>query len=970
MPVRSTGVWLAVVWAVLHATSAAAQAPLVTAIQIVQEGQPVTDPAVAGLVEVKVGQSFAMRAVRESIAHLISLNRFDDVRVFEERGPDGVTVRFDLLPYHPVDRLEFRGVLGLSESDLRRVVTEQIGDPPRAAQAPAVAEAIRRVYRDRGYSSATVETLIEETHAPDRASLVVVATAGTRVPIDDVRFGYVDARDADSGTERPNVRPGVPYDSEAVQRELQRWETRMRARGHYEARATHGVSFPPGGAFVSVSLAVGPIVDVAFTGDSLPESERDRLVPIRAEASADEDLLEDSIRAIEGYLRGRGYRDAHAEFARKEGPGRLTITFMVDRGPRYVIGDVEILGATAIPLAELRTLARLQEGEPFIQSEMDAGVVAVLNAFRVRGYANPTAQRRLDAVVPENPADSTRRMNVSLTIIQGPRTLIRRVDFEGTSAVPEAELRALLVVQPGQPFSDADVAIDRDRLDLEYRNRGYDAVTVTPAATQVDDGRGADVRFTIAEGPRVFVDRVIISGHRRTNPATIERELLVRPGDPLGFSNLIESRRRLAALGLFRRVEIQEIRHGSEPRVDLVVRVEEARPTTLGGGGGLEVASRARVDDAGQAEDRYEFAPRGFLEVGRRNLWGSNRAVTLFTRISLRSRDIVVGQDGVRLETPIRGDYGFNEYRVVGTFREPRVGGSGADAMVTGILEQAIRSSFNFVRREARAEAGFRLSPRYSGSVRYSFERTELFDERLRPEEQPLIDRLFPQVRLSTFTLSLLRDTRDDVLDATTGTLSLVESDLSARVFGSEVGFAKTFLQGSTYHRLPGARRMVLALNGRLGLAHGFAREVSGLDEIGAPIVGVIEDLPASERFFAGGDSSVRGFALDRLGDDATISPSGFPTGGNGLIVLNGELRVSVVGNFQAVGFVDAGNVVRRVSDLNVSDLRVTSGFGIRYASPFGPIRLDWGFKLDRRELSTGRLEGSNRIHISIGQVF
>ena len=970
MSIRSTVGWLAVAWAVVHATAAAAQAPIVTGIEIVQEGQPVTDPAVAGLVEVKVGRSFAMREVRETIAHLISLNRFDDVRVFEEPGPDGVTVRFDLLPFHPVDRLVFRGTLGLSEGDLRRVVTEQVGDPPRAGQAPAVAEVIRRVYRERGYSSATVETLIEETHAPDRASLVVVATAGARVPIEDVRFGYVDARDADSGTERPNVRPGVPYDSEAVQRELQRWETRMRARGHYEARATHGVSFPPGGAFVSVSLAVGPIVDVAFTGDALPESERDRLVPIRAEASADEDLLEDSIRAIEGYLRGRGYRDAHAEFARKESPGRLTITFTVDRGPRYVIGDVEILGETSIPLAELRTLARLQAGEPFVQSEMDAGVVAVLNTFRMRGYADPTVQRRLEPVVPENPADSTRRMNVTLTITQGPRTLVRRVEFEGLSAVPEGELRALLVNQPGRPFSDADVAIDRDRLDLEYRNRGYDAVTVTPAATQVDDGRGADVRFTIAEGPRVFVDRVIISGHRRTNPATIERELLVRPGEPLGFSNLIESRRRLAALGLFRRVEIQEIRHASEPRVDLVVRVEEARPTTLGGGGGLEVASRARVDEAGQAEDRYELAPRGFFEVGRRNLWGSNRAVTLFTRVSLRSRDIVVGQDGVRLETPIRGDYGFNEYRVVGTFREPRIGGSAADAMVTGILEQAIRSSFNFVRRETRAEAGFRLSPRYSGSVRYSFERTELFDERLLPEEQPLIDRLFPQVRLSTFTLSLLRDTRDDVLDATKGTLSLVESDLSARVFGSEVGFAKTFLQGSTYHRLPGARRMVLALNGRLGLAHGFAREVSGFDETGVPIVGVIEDLPASERFFAGGDSSVRGFALDRLGDDATISPSGFPTGGNGLIVLNGELRVSVVGNFQAVGFVDAGNVVRRVSDLNLSDLRVTSGFGLRYGSPFGPIRLDWGFKLDRRELSTGRLEGSNRIHISIGQVF
>jgi len=306
----------------------------------------------------------------------------------------------------------------------------------------------------------------------------------------------------------------------------------------------------------------------------------------------------------------------------------------------------------------------------------------------------------------------------------------------------------------------------------------------------------------------------------------------------------------------------------------------------------------------------------------------------------------------------------------VGTFREPRIGGSSADGLVTGILEQAIRSSFNFVRREARAEAGIRLSPRYNISGRYSFERTELFDERLRPEEQPLIDRLFPQVRLSTFTASLLRDTRDDVLDASKGTLFLVESDLSARALGSEVGFAKTFVQGSTYHRLPGARRMVVAANGRLGLAHGFPRQVSRIDENGAAIAAVIEDLPASERFFAGGDTTVRGFSLDRLGDDATISPSGFPTGGNGLVVLNGELRVGVLGALQAVGFVDAGNVVKRVGDLGVTNLRVATGFGLRYGSPFGPIRLDWGFKLDRRELSPGRLERGNRIHISLGQAF
>jgi outer membrane protein insertion porin family len=163
---------------------------------------------------------------------------------------------------------------------------------------------------------------------------------------------------------------------------------------------------------------------------------------------------------------------------------------------------------------------------------------------------------------------------------------------------------------------------------------------------------------------------------------------------------------------------------------------------------------------------------------------------------------------------------------------------------------------------------------------------------------------------------------------------------------------------------------MVVALNAKLGAAQGFPRGVSRTDETGATVVDVVEDLPASKRFFAGGDTTVRGFSLDRLGDETTISQSGFPTGGNGLIVLNGELRVGVIGPLQAVGFLDAGNVVARAADLDLTNLRAAAGFGFRYRSPVGPIRIDLGFKLDRRELAPGRLERRSVWHISLGQAF
>ena len=109
-----------------------------------------------------------------------------------------------------------------------------------------------------------------------------------------------------------------------------------------------------------------------------------------------------------------------------------------------------------------------------------------------------------------------------------------------------------------------------------------------------------------------------------------------------------------------------------------------------------------RTDETGEAVERFELAPRGFFEIGRRNLWGKNRSVNLFTRVSLRDarRRAGRGRDAGCRRAP-RAATGFNEYRVVGTFREPRVFGSRSDVLVTGILEQAIRSSFNFARREA-----------------------------------------------------------------------------------------------------------------------------------------------------------------------------------------------------------------------------------------------------------------------------
>ena len=132
-------------------------------------------------------------------------------------------------------------------------------------------------------------------------------------------------------------------------------------------------------------------------------------------------------------------------------------------------------------------------------------------------------------------------------------------------------------------------------------------------------------------------------------------------------------------------------------------------------------------------EERTEVVPRGFFEIGRRNMWGKNRSVNFFTRVSLRSRDAVSDSGAVS------SSYGVNEYRVYGTYREPKLFGTPGVVVLTGIAERAIRASFSFVTREVREELVVQPSRIYSAVFRHSIERTELFD--IDPNDRPAADR-------------------------------------------------------------------------------------------------------------------------------------------------------------------------------------------------------------------------------------
>lgn len=970
---------LAVLFAMLPVAAGAQPAPssqapgpsyvgrTVLEVHLATEGRPVVgDETLSDLVDTRIGQPLSMAAVRSSISLLFSLGRFENVRVDATEVPGGVRLDYDLVPLHSVARVDFRGTLGVSEGVLRKAVSDQFGAQPSIGRAPEVVRTLeQQVYPQLGYLGATVRWKETREHDPDRTILTFEVDSGPRARIGTVEIHGDPREPAAAFKKQIDAVEGMPYAPAGIRRGIEDYLKRMRSQKRYEASATFVPNPSDDGALVNLRVDVdpGPVVTVAFQGDPLPKDKLGELVPLEREGSVNEDLVEDSARRISQYFQQQGYFKAVVAAERRAGEGTLTVVFSVRKGLQYHVaeGGLEIVGNNTVPLEHLPPLSpALQPGRPFLKVSLD-------------GAASSIRRRYLELGFPEVKVDSDPRELSStggsglitpvIVINEGPRTLVGDVTFENNSSLSEEALRAKIESRRADPYYEPMILRDRDAILLEYLNTGFWSAEVAVRRVRSADKTRLELTFSITEGVQTIVDHILIVGNVRTNRRVIERELLLKPGQPLGLEDRVESQRRLGALGLFRRIRIAALSSESAERRDVLITVEEAAATTLSYGGGLEFSRRlVPTGPSGEARERSEFAPRGFFDIGRRNIGGKNRSVNLFTRVSLRP-------DVPTLLAPDAGGFGFSDYRIVGTYREPKAIGAGVDLTLTGAVEQGIRSSFNFARKGVTAEVVQRLSRGVRGSARYSFSTTRTFDEQLSEADQTRIDRIFPRVRLSAFAGAISRDTRDDVLEPGRGMFVSAEGTLATRALGGQVGFIKSYVQGLWFRRLPGRRQIVFASRAAVGLADGFPRIVTSIDPDGQEVVESIEDLPASERFFAGGDTTIRGFALDTVGAPNTISANGFPKGGNAVLILNGELRVPVWGGVGAAFFVDGGNVFDRVTEFDVGELRGSAGFGIRYRSPIGPVRFDIGFKLDRREIG-GQLEPRRGYHFSIGQAF
>ena len=416
------------------------------------------------------------------------------------------------------------------------------------------------------------------------------------------------------------------------------------------------------------------------------------------------------------------------------------------------------------------------------------------------------------------------------------------------------------------------------------------------------------VIFEIDEGKLTLFGKTVISGNVETKNEVMKREMLYENGAPFNPSLLVKTRQRLYKLGLFTDVDVDAIEKEGDVK-NIHVRVKEAK---------------AGVVEFGVGYGDYERF-RGSFDISYRNLFGMNRQISFRTEISTL------------------------EQRYIVNYTEPWFSGKRLPFKMLLIKEE--RTEKTIETRETRyklrrhtASVGFekKFSERVKGEIFYDFSLVKTF------EVKP--DVILTKEDVGTLAIAGIRpgivyDTRDNPFDPRKGVLAGISVKTASGYLLSETDFVKAVVNGSAYKAL--SKNFVAAVSLKSGMSQGFEKTT---------------ELPLVERFFLGGRTTVRGYEQDTLGPKGV---NGSPTGGNMFILTNLELRTDVVKGFGLVTFLDGGNVWRKNSDVKLSDMKYTAGAGIRYNTPVGPLRIDYGHKLDRE-----KGESKGEVHFSIGHAF
>ena len=968
--------------------------------------------------------------VRESIRILYATGRFADIQAEVVPSGDGVTLTFRTSPNFFVGAVDVEGAPNRPNSNqIVNASKFQLGELYSKEKLERALENIRQLMQENGFYRARVTAESTSDPTTQQVNILFHVSQGSQAHVGQITVTGTSSLSSDQLQRIARMDTGDRLTAARISNALQR----LRKRFQKERRPLAQVSitkqtYRPDKNAVDFTFQVdpGPIVLITAEGFHISRGTMKKQVPVFEENAVDDDLLNEGRRNLLNYLQAKGHFSAQVDIKKVSDPSTLHVIYVIDPGPVHKLVAVDISGNKEfLDTKTLRSYLQVQPASRFLshgrysEALLRSDVSTLQNLYRSNGFRDVKIETKVD----DNYQGVANRLAVRIYINEGPRTQVGAVQVMGNEQVKTSELPELSTAA-GQPYSEQDLASDRERIlsfyfDHGFPNASLEIVTSTPAPNR------EDVTFNIQEGERFTVAQVMVGGTEHTRDYVVQRELQVQPGDPLSQRDLLNTQTRLYDLGIFSQVDTAvQNPEGSDPLKNVLVQVRESKRYTFTYGAGLEFETG--LPSGVQApQGSTGVSPRVAFGVTRLNLGGRNQTLTFQSHVGrLQQRGLLSYLvpklfDSDRFKVIYTAFY--DNSLDVATFTSQRLEG-----------KVDVRQQFGATGREP----GTRPGP---DSITYRFDyrlvKASNFAQDFSPGEIALLS-LPARVGGPGFTF--IHDKRDNPLESTKGDYFTLDAFVATSFFGSRsdtsssslpTNFARALGQYSSYYPFGPKgkknRQFVFARSTTIGIAQPFKGTVvlppgsCPLNPAGEPTCTDVATIPLPEQFFAGGGNSHRGFGLNQAGP--RDPSSGFPVGGTALFVNNLELRFPPVSlpylgeGFGFALFYDMGNVFTAPHDMLKGLLRwhqaspqwcVASGtvnspactafdnsgydytssavgLGIRYRTPIGPLRFDFGYNLNPTQYlqfvtapgtNQSFLEGQHLRHFnvffSIGQPF
>ncbi|HEX7232880.1 MAG TPA: outer membrane protein assembly factor BamA [Candidatus Binatia bacterium] len=647
----------------------------------------------------------------------------------------------------------------------------------------------------------------------------------------------------------------------------------------------------------------------------------------------------DKVRKLYGE---QGYVNAAIDYAVSvEANNQAVVTLDISEGNRLLIKKIRFEGNKAFSEGDLKGLIATKEEWIFsfitnrgvLDRDMLTNDVAILsNHYNDNGYV----EHKIDEPVVVRGRDG---LEVVFRVSEGPQYRVGKVEIGGELLQDGKDMLKSVKLTTGQIFRGSRLRDDITSLTDMYSNKGFAFVQVDPITKVNPNEKNVDVALVITKGPPVYYNRILVAGNTKTRDKVVRRELVASEQELFSGKKVTESRNALQRTGYFEDVQITTKKTGQPDTVDLLVDVKEGPTGTFQIGAGYSSGD-------------------GFLfnaNISEKNLLGKGQGVSGNFAIGSKRQDYIFNFNEPYFNDSKMslGFSAFNTEREYTDFSEHKIGfGVNTDYP----LKDFRMPFFGTSQKEPGSDelAGAKPTTIWDymrGGIAYDLTRDTIGNIDANAS-QGIKDEKGTSLT-SAVTPGVTYDSRDHFFAPTEGTKSAFAVKTAG--LGGDSRFIKTDLSARWHYPLLKDPRWggnyVLALGGQLGYGIGFAGAQPGSNGM---------TLPMFERYFLGGINSIRGFQDRSLGprqpacttDEATggqVCNGSDVIGGDTAAVMNVELLFPIMEQYgvRGVAFFDMGNAF--TNGINFGDMRRSVGAGVRWMSPFGPLRVELGFPLNKK---------------------